>query len=1441
LNTSQLKKSKSWLKPLLRVVLGIFIFVITAAITLLFNSTFQTYVLRRITVVANANYGYKISFDKVHVTLNKSIYIKNLVLCGKNNDTIIQADITCQIQNWNVKAKTLKLRTFNCKAKQLHALAYADGSYNFDLYLNSSKNQSTPWLIDCKAFNLNMQNIDVIKQLHPNLHTTKLIYKTKQLNCEGHFEYKNNVRLQLYKLALNGSNFIDIHNVNGAFTFYSKGLFCKHANIKTAYSEIQTDTAHITFDNLLNASFVALKSGSYIDLFELDSVLNTRKKPKHTRVQIEGNIKCNASKIISTNLQAIINPSNFIKGGFEILLDSAYAVKKAELNSMKAKAELNLIKNYISDSLYTVLDEWIGNLYQFTGDVSYNRSQLKWDGILKTNYVELKSKQNIHIDASQQFQFQKGTLDITNYDNAKKSIHLSPSHVDILNLKGDSKNFILDLNGTLNALKIQTLQVQSLQLNALSIHSNSIQVEGAVVDSHVNSEFSLNYNTKSSKLNAKLDFNSLNLHAYLPYINNSDVAGHVMIDGTYKNVHGFELQIEMNGLHVLPSKSTKRFEQFLDIKSNANFMQVDLKTGMLHGDITWKGNNISEFCTRFLQSVYIPDTTVFKKLNSRFFNCGITFHSIDFLTQIIEPLNPLVLSAGSKLKIKIEEGKQDNYIQFKASNIEYNTLACSALNLQLMSNFNARISAEALKLPFNQTLTELNIESQKHADKGSIKTRFNQEYADSICAGVIESLVYFHDDQVNFNIEALKFVAFNQIWNLKQSSNGWYNQFTFGLNNFNLEHNNQILSANGIYGNLPGDSLLVSLNNFQLQNLNPYLKPYYLQFSGVLNSRFNIYKRYNTPQFDASIICKELQLNATSFGDLKCHFGYNDQLDAFQGQGWCFKNNNPSLLQFNAIYKPTSQTLPISLTYSVNDLPTTWLNPYFTEILRIYHTDINGIGGIQGPWNKLETWGAFDISASKKNRISIDFTNVMYVPISGKIILSSNAIKLENLMFSDTVTTTKPCGALHAITTHSDFTFDKINLNADFKNAMVLNTSRIQNELYYGTVFGTGNFKIAGSLNRMDLMASIENDPLSQFVFNSDAYTSGSDLSFVTFKSNTLALPKFKPSETFSFLMNFKVNKELANRFYIDQSKRDFIKFNGHGDLKLNYSHEGEFTMNGEYTIDDGGYNYKIEEVIDKPFQLVRGSKMTWNGDPMNGIITATATNADYCSIAPLINDSTITSRVPTECQIVLNGTMMKPDIRFKLEFKNLNSNIKSMVDNIMSDETELNRQVFSYLMFKSFVKPQLFTNSGGGITAQNAAATSGSELLSQRLNNMLNKSFGNILKDLKLGVNYRPINQNGSKDAFDFSINKNFFNNRLNIDGEFGYNRTDSRLSNSLIGDVNIEYRLHPEGNLKLKGFNRTNDITQITTTGGPYTQGIGLFYLKEIETRRKSKATKK
>ncbi|MCC6372632.1 MAG: translocation/assembly module TamB domain-containing protein, partial [Bacteroidia bacterium] len=103
-------------------------------------------------------------------------------------------------------------------------------------------------------------------------------------------------------------------------------------------------------------------------------------------------------------------------------------------------------------------------------------------------------------------------------------------------------------------------------------------------------------------------------------------------------------------------------------------------------------------------------------------------------------------------------------------------------------------------------------------------------------------------------------------------------------------------------------------------------------------------------------------------------------------------------------------------------------------------------------------------------------------------------------------------------------------------------------------------------------------------------------------------------------------------------------------------------------------------------------------------------------------------------------------------------------------------------------------------------------------------------LKDLQLGLNYRPGNQNNS-ESVDLALSKQI-NDKISVDGNFGVNNNQARNSNGLIGDVNINYKLSDDGRYRLKGFNRTNDNTQVTTAGGPYTQGIGFFYREEFET---------
>ena len=113
-----------------------------------------------------------------------------------------------------------------------------------------------------------------------------------------------------------------------------------------------------------------------------------------------------------------------------------------------------------------------------------------------------------------------------------------------------------------------------------------------------------------------------------------------------------------------------------------------------------------------------------------------------------------------------------------------------------------------------------------------------------------------------------------------------------------------------------------------------------------------------------------------------------------------------------------------------------------------------------------------------------------------------------------------------------------------------------------------------------------------------------------------------------------------------------------------------------------------------------------------------------------------------------------------------------------------------------------------------------------------LNSYFGNLtgIRDLQLGLNYRAGGL-ASGDAVDLALSKQFLNNKITVDGNFGVNN-QSRSSNGLIGDVNIDYKLSNDGRYRLKGFNKSNDNAQIAIVGGQYTQGIGFFYREEFET---------
>ena len=117
------------------------------------------------------------------------------------------------------------------------------------------------------------------------------------------------------------------------------------------------------------------------------------------------------------------------------------------------------------------------------------------------------------------------------------------------------------------------------------------------------------------------------------------------------------------------------------------------------------------------------------------------------------------------------------------------------------------------------------------------------------------------------------------------------------------------------------------------------------------------------------------------------------------------------------------------------------------------------------------------------------------------------------------------------------------------------------------------------------------------------------------------------------------------------------------------------------------------------------------------------------------------------------------------------------------------------------------------------------------------------VNKDIDIGVNYRP-GGSLSSDELDLALSKQLFNDRLSIDGNFGVSNNNSTSStatsnssknnnsSNLIGDVTLEYKLSESGKYRVKGFNRSNDNTEAATNGGPFTQGVGVFYREEYES---------
>ena len=257
---------------------------------------------------------------------------------------------------------------------------------------------------------------------------------------------------------------------------------------------------------------------------------------------------------------------------------------------------------------------------------------------------------------------------------------------------------------------------------------------------------------------------------------------------------------------------------------------------------------------------------------------------------------------------------------------------------------------------------------------------------------------------------------------------------------------------------------------------------------------------------------------------------------------------------------------------------------------------------------------------------------------------------------------------------------------------------------------------------------------------------------------------------------------------------------------------------------------FTLQNVLVRKFRIDQGGLISWNGDPYGAIVDL---NAVYTLKAPvnylLLNttQNENTRRIPVECKINLSRKLLNPTLKFDINFPTADERTKDELQQFISTQDDVNRQIVSLLVMGQFFTPEYlrgrqdFQSNTGSLVGSTT-----SDILSNQLSNWLSQ----ISKDFDIGFNYRPGDQVNA-NQMELALSTQILNDRVTINGNIGNNSNlQSNTTNPVVGEVELFIKLTKSGKLQLKAYNRANDDLIYDTS--LYKQGIGLSFREEFDT---------
>lgn len=1437
----------------------------------------QSYFARQATHYLSSELHTTVKVDKLEIVFLNKIALKGLMIRDLKNDTLVSMDeLIVTINQLKIAKNEFVLGQLALKKGKLNIQRdQKTGAYNYafiaDYFASSDQTttKSKPIKLDVKRISLSDFHIkydDNRKYTMPygvdydHLELKNVQLMASQFNIRG-----NDVAFQLDRLSFKERAGIQINQLSAHVSILEKVLHLRNFKVKTARTNIHFPKFNFDFKNwdALNSFddeviFDAFLAPSTINFTDI-SYFAPDLKGMTDRIALSGNVSQRLRNLTLTDLHLRFGQRSFVKGNF--ILPDFRKGDKGKLNefirsaniSVHDLARLKMPEGVASIDLGSTVNllefAKIKNL-QINGNLSRIQLQLK-EAETAIGKVGLKSPMRLEFKpdgvALSPVQADSSFIQIQSLDLAKLT---DVSDLGLANgfVRFDGF-FANDGDYELNNMSADLSRLDYLGYAYTNIHLT----DGEIVDEQFKSTLQIKDPNLDMDYSGSISLNDIPHYKVELAIHSSDLKKlnltkaeeshltttlNATINGTSFNeltglLNASQLTYEEAGNQVSLDHSNLIFDRKLD----TDF--INLQSGLLGARIQGK-IDYNTVVDDFLQSLSMvfPSLAVTKHLkeNNRAHSDFTYQFQVNEINDFLEIFVPgLTISSGTVLSGSFKSMEDLLVAKLKSKEIRFDDLRLNAIDMtQSITSTGINGNLTIAELNYDDSLSFHGVEFLNEGKNGILESSLIWDKESNDYSSIKWTTTILEDDQINFVLQPSFFSINGFKWEIENESDITLANNDLSIQDFRLSRGEQLIKIAGCLTKNDQDKLHYQVTQLNLEELSHMFGTDQV-FGGSFSGWGDVSNPYTNFNFSCDARLENFSVDGEEVGTVSVLTDWNEKRESIFMQGE-LKYRGLRTFDFNGLYAVKKNELDLKLKFDQTDIKfaSAFLDP---DVVKDIQGKINGNIQVKGSPDKPELRGKLRLL---NGGAQVELLGVKY-RTEGVIDVKEESFEMTNIPLYDEVGNVSYIIGTINHTNFTDWNYDlQINMEDDIRkinpltkrNAaidqfMVLNTKYKEGDVYYGKAFARGTVNISGTESNLQVFVDLETKKNTEIVFPMYGVSEiEKEEDFITFINKSTVQEHLERKLDFTGIdldLNFHITQDAQMKLIFNEQIGDEIIARGDGKMNIKLDQLDHLTMTGKYSIASGSkYNFAMGS-IKQLFVIESGSVIEWTGDPYDALIdvnTVATKKASILELSPELADRSLVNQ-DIYCYLKLSDKLLSPQISFDIKAPRAPETGRALIDRVVADSDEKNRQFFSLLLVSKF-QPLKGNVSAGGSAALDL------------IESQINAALSNLSENYKLNLDVGSDATQGETSVA-IGMNKGVLNDRLVISTSIGVENRASisdvsgakSVQNSVIGDVSVEYKI--KDNFRVRAFNQSNNAT-VKQNAGPFTQGIGISYREEF-----------